>query len=121
MAGLARHLGVRRTTLSEYCSGKRNGITGAWFDVLKDAWTAVEEGYEALLHAGRPVGAIFALKQLGWTDETRQVVDLPDLREAANAIRQGFGDLLEAVRQSQTPVRIDAIDVDNDEPKQIPE
>ena len=68
MTRLALRLGLDRRTLWEYVTGKREGLSEAWLGPLKRAWAEVEDGYESMLWSGKPVGAIFALKNMGWSD-----------------------------------------------------
>lgn len=62
-SGMLLWLGLSRSSFLEY--GKRRGY-GEIVDTLK---TYIQKDYEELLHSGKPVGAIFALKQFGWKDE----------------------------------------------------
>lgn len=41
---------------------------------IKKARTFIEREYEEMLKVGNPTGAIFALKNFGWTDKTEQEV-----------------------------------------------
>ncbi len=70
-SGLLLWLGLSRTTFLEY--GKRDKF-GEIVDTLK---TYIQKDYEELLHSGKPVGAIFALKQFGWKDEENLVSTKP--------------------------------------------
>ena len=69
-AGTAGVAGLERTTLWRYLNDKQEGATAAWTQPLKDAARRVEEQDEEFLRSGKPVGAIFALKNRGWTDQT---------------------------------------------------
>ena len=100
-AGLARHLDLDRTTLINYLNGRTNGITAEWRRPLKVGWRRIEEDYERTLRSNHMVGSIFALKNMGWSDQMTQVLEMPDIKAAADAIRAGFGDLLTAVRESK--------------------
>jgi len=65
MAGMALALGLKkRQTIHEY--GKRKGYE----DIVAWAMLHIEDRYEQRLHTNAPTGAIFALKNLGWTDKT---------------------------------------------------
>lgn len=44
--------------------------------IVKRAKLVVEQQYEQLLTTVSVTGAIFALKQMGWTDKTEQIIDL---------------------------------------------
>jgi hypothetical protein len=73
LTGLIRHMGLSsRQSLDEYA--KYEGFS----DPVKRAKLAVEEAYEERLHTQSPTGAIFALKNMGWTD--RQEISTPDLK-----------------------------------------
>lgn len=66
--GLTLFLGFSsKSALDEYM--KIDGFK----DIVMKARTFVEYNYEMLLHGGKPTGAIFALKNMGWSDKT--VVD----------------------------------------------
>ncbi len=60
-----------RHTLDAYA--RRNGF-GRSVDRLR---AIIADGYEQRLHTGQPTGAIFALKNMGWSD--RQEHTFPDL------------------------------------------
>ena len=73
LTGLIRHMGLSsRQSLDEYA--KYAGFS----DSVKSAKLVVEEAYEDRLHTQSPAGAIFALKNMGWTD--RQEISTPDLK-----------------------------------------
>lgn len=62
--GLALALGYcSRTTLWENANSK-SSIS----EPIKVAMSRIEEAYETRLHGNSPTGAIFALKNRGWTD-----------------------------------------------------
>ena len=68
LMGLILHLGLSsRESLDRYAD--RPGFV----DSVKKAKSVVAEVYERRLHGPQPVGAIFALKNMGWTD--RQEVE----------------------------------------------
>lgn len=47
-------------------------------NVVKRSRAVVEQGYEIRLHGNNPTGAIFALKNMGWTDRQRLEMSGPD-------------------------------------------
>jgi hypothetical protein len=61
-SGLLLALDISRDTLNEY--EKRE----AYKAVVKKIKLHVEQEYERMLHSGKPVGGIFALKNFGWKD-----------------------------------------------------
>ena len=94
-AGLARALGIDTRTLWSYAHpgestrdvGETGENVGIFLPVIKDALQMIEDAYEGLLWAGKPVGGIFALKQIGWTDRQEQVISL-DAESWAGAIER---------------------------------
>lgn len=69
-------------------------------EIVRSAIASVEFFYEAKLSEGKPVGAIFALKNFGWSDRTDVAIADTDphkvsLREAQlavlNAVRKSLG------------------------------
>jgi hypothetical protein len=85
ITGLALAAGTSRETLSNY--EKRE----EFFDIIKNAHTKVEHGYEKRLADTACTGAIFALKNMGWKDKhevestntTRHIVQSEPLSEEA--------------------------------------
>jgi hypothetical protein len=61
-SGLLLALDISKDTLSDY--EKRE----AYKHVVKKIKLHVEQEYERMLHSGKPVGGIFALKNFGWKD-----------------------------------------------------
>ena len=59
-------------------SGATGGLIREFTEPIKEGLAKVASEYENLLFAGKPVGAIFALKQIvtGWTDRQEQVISL---------------------------------------------
>lgn len=43
-------------------------------DTIKRAKAIVQHSYEKRLHGGQPTGAIFALKNMGWSDKTETAI-----------------------------------------------
>lgn len=67
VTGLALALGLSsRESLDEY--GRRPEFS----DNVRNAKLRVEECYEQRLHGTTPTGAIFALKNMGWSDKQEQ-------------------------------------------------
>jgi hypothetical protein len=66
ITGLALSLGATRQTLLNY--EEREGF----FDTIKKAKTRVEHYAEKRLFGPSPTGAIFALKNFGWSDKPRK-------------------------------------------------
>lgn len=63
LAGLAYYLGMSRDTLNQYSKKQK------YSDVIKKAKDYVMSVYERrLLYSNKPVGVIFALKNMGWKD-----------------------------------------------------
>ena len=63
LTGLIRHLGLSsRQSLDEYANYE------GFSDSVKKAKLVVEQAYEDRLHGNSPTGAIFALKNMGWSD-----------------------------------------------------
>lgn len=74
MSGLALHLGFTQLAgLHHY-----EGYSEEFFNVIKNANLRVMNGYEKRLYSNNPTGAIFALKNMGWTD--RQEINIDDQR-----------------------------------------
>lgn len=66
ITGLALFLGFEsRQSIYDYC--KRNEVFSY---VLKRAMLAIENHYETRLNYQSPTGAIFALKNMNWSDKT---------------------------------------------------
>jgi hypothetical protein len=64
LTGILRHLGLySRATLGEY--EKRDGFS----EPVKRIRSLVETAYEERLHGANATGAIFALKNMGWSDK----------------------------------------------------
>lgn len=65
ITGLALYLGfASRQSFYDYEQKPEFSYT------IKRARSRIEEGYEKALHSRNPIGAIFALKNFGWTDKT---------------------------------------------------
>lgn len=66
ITGLALFLGfASRQSFYDY-ETKKEGFAYT----IKRARSRIEECYEKALHSRNPIGAIFALKNFGWTDKT---------------------------------------------------
>lgn len=73
ITGLALALGIcSRETLIQY--GNRSEFT----DTVKELKMVCENFAESRIYANNPTGAIFALKNYGWTDKTQQELSGPD-------------------------------------------
>lgn len=73
ITGLALHLGFEsRQSIYDY---EKNG---EFSYLIKNARLRVEKGYELGLHGDKPVGSIFALKNMGWSDKTQQEISGPN-------------------------------------------
>ena len=73
ITGLALALGLSgREALSEY--GRREEYSAA----VKELKSVCENYAESRIYGNNPAGAIFALKNYGWTDKTQQEVSGPD-------------------------------------------
>jgi hypothetical protein len=65
ITGLAYHLGFEsRQSFYDY---EKNALFSY---VIKRARLRIEMNYEQMLHSSAPAGAIFALKNFGWSDKT---------------------------------------------------
>ncbi len=71
--GLALALGMYgRDQLDEY--GKRPEYS----DIVKRLKLAVRDSYERRLSGNCPAGAIFSLKNMGWSDQQHTILSNPD-------------------------------------------
>lgn len=69
VTGLTYHLGFAKTEqLARYAAKPEFEY------VVLRAKLRVEMAYEEKLHTGAPTGAIFALKNMGWTDTQNQTI-----------------------------------------------
>ncbi len=97
ISGLARALGMCRQSMYNY-EGKEE-----FLDTIKDARLRCEEFAETQLYiGGSPSGAIFALKNFGWTD--KQEVDM------TNNSTQKIATHSQSIKQNTT--RLDTLDND---------
>ena len=68
VSGLALAVGyVSRTDMADAAKSKENPELGK---AIRRAVSYVESGYEAALHGAKCAGAIFALRNLGWRDDS---------------------------------------------------
>lgn len=73
LSGLILHMGLSsRQSLDEYAN------YDGFFDPVKRAKLIVQLAYEERLHGNSPTGAIFALKNMGWSDKIEQAHTSPD-------------------------------------------
>lgn len=99
--GLALFLGFSsRSAIDEYL--KYDGFSNS----VKRAKAIIEENYERLLHEGKPVGAIFALKNFNWTDKRDVGLSGPDGGDL-------FAGLAEAIRTTTKATTLNG-DADED-------
>lgn len=64
LTGALLHMGIySRATIDEY--EKRDGFS----EPVKRLKAIVADAYESRLHGNSPTGAIFALKNMGWSDK----------------------------------------------------
>lgn len=89
MTGLANWLGIDRATLIRYARG-----SDEYGDIISAARAKIEELYEGRLvyGGGNPAGVIFALKNIGWSDETKIVVSDSNERRLTPAEIQEIAD-----------------------------
>ncbi len=70
LSGLALHLGMSRSSLYNYDQKDQ------FLDIIKEARQRVEMAYETrLIYDTQPTGVIFALKNMGWQDNSKQEID----------------------------------------------
>ena len=70
VCGLALSLGFTRDTMLDYMTGKHDTEDEKLSVALKKVNAVAEEGYERNLHDASATGSIFALKNMGWRDQT---------------------------------------------------
>src|SRR6185437_86813 len=78
VTGLCMALGTIRHTLDDYQSGKYDDKDPDFSMVIKKAKLVCENYAETMLYSKSPVGAIFALKNFGWTDKVQNEHTGPD-------------------------------------------
>jgi|SRR6185312_1571528 len=69
VTGLCIALGTVRHVLDDYQSGKHDNVDPDFSMAIKKAKLVCENYAETMLYGKTPVGAIFALKNFGWTDK----------------------------------------------------
>ena len=81
VTALANWLGIDRKTLVQYANG-----SDEYGDIITAARSRIEELYEGRLVYGEnnPAGVIFALKNLGWSDEVKMLVGDDGQRRMTN-------------------------------------
>lgn len=95
--GLVLFLGFsHKSSLYEY--QERDEFT----DLIKRARTAVEMSYELDLRTFKFGGAVFALKQMGWTDVTTQNVN-----QTITNVEASFGTTIPTTQQSGEDTSVD--------------
>lgn len=66
LSGLALHIGMSRQNLYNYAERDE------FFDIIKKARERVEAHYEDIaIYEDKPTGVIFALKNMGWSDNIK--------------------------------------------------
>lgn len=91
ITGLALFLGFEsRQSLYDYKNGSRAGEDSALYSyIVKKAMLKIEELYEQKLSGTTPTGAIFALKNMNWTDKT-------EVQHSGNVRHGHFADLTDS-------------------------
>lgn len=74
VTGLCIALGTIRHTLDDYQSGKYDDKDPDFSTAIKKAKLICENYAEMRLYGNNPTGAIFALKNFGWTDKVQNEV-----------------------------------------------
>ena len=89
ITGLANHLGVSRKTLVRYSDNNDE-----YGPIIAAARQKIEEMYEGrLVYSERaPVGAIFALKNLGWSDNVTIETDTEERRMTSEEIAKAISE-----------------------------
>jgi hypothetical protein len=71
ITGLCIALGTFRNVLMDYQDGKYDAVDADYSNAIKRAKLKCEQYAESQVFTGRnPAGAIFVLKNYGWTDKT---------------------------------------------------
>lgn len=97
VTGLALYLGFSsKQSLYEYQENKE------FTDLIKKARTAVEMSYELDLRTFKFGGAVFALKNMGWTDVTTQNVN-----QTITNVEASFGATISAPQQPSEDTPLD--------------
>lgn len=71
VTGLCIALGTVRHVLDDYQAGKHDDVDPEFSMAVKKAKLVCENYAETMLFGKNPVGAIFALKNFGWTDRVQ--------------------------------------------------
>lgn len=88
VTGLANLLGVSRHTLITYADN-----SDEYGPVIRAARQKIEELYEGrLVYSDKPVGTIFALKNMGWSDNQTLTVDTGERRMTSEEIQQAIAE-----------------------------
>lgn len=93
VTGLCLALDANKDTILDYERGKYNEEGKDFSAPIKKLKMMVENGYEKLLHTGKPTGGIFALKNFGWKDEQHmiQTVNAEPTEEDVEKIKERYG------------------------------
>jgi hypothetical protein len=87
ITGLALHLGFEsRQSVYDYAE------RGEFSYIIKKAQLRVENFYEMALGDEKCTGAIFALKNMGWNDSHKNLIEFKGLEELANKLPDFFAD-----------------------------
>ena len=88
LTGLANLLGVDRKTLMTYATNNDE-----YGPVIMAARQKIEELYEGrLVYGDKPVGTIFALKNMGWSDNMTLTTDTSERRMTSEEIAQAINE-----------------------------
>lgn len=113
VTGLCLALGFSsRGTLSYHCeepktdaAGNVDPIKAEMVEIYKTAKLRIENYYETeLMTAKNPVGAIFALKNMGWSDRMEQSIDTKSTVEHKISIADLPDDLAQQIYAHQTRI-----------------
>jgi hypothetical protein len=95
--GLVLYLGFsHKSSLYEYQENEE------FTDLIKKARTAVEMSYELDLRTFKFGGAVFALKNMGWTDVTTQNVN-----QTITNVEASFGTTIQSTQQPSEDTQLD--------------
>jgi hypothetical protein len=84
ITGLCIALGTFRDVLCDYESGKYDDTDSEFSVTVKSLKIRCENYAEKRLFGNNPTGAIFALKNYGWTDKVQAEVELTTKRVVAD-------------------------------------
>jgi len=90
ITGLCLALGTTRDVLVDYANGSQDSRDPEFSNAIKRAKMIVENSYEQRLASNNPTGAIFALKNFGWTDRVQNELSGPGGKPIEAAITVNF-------------------------------